>query len=129
MDSCTETTAKLCELPGGRGGRFKLPKLEELHLHLFGEGFAEAHNAAFDVEATARVFLELLRLRVISPEAMGKPTGFLDGFYAANTAPIAAIGLAVDEARKKRSKGLAGDEASEVTAASDLHAADVDFQV
>ncbi len=127
LDSCTETTAKLCELPGGRGGRFKLPKLEELHLHLFGEGFAEAHNAAFDVEATARVFLELLRLKVISPEAMGKPAGFLDGFYAANTAPIAAIGLAVDEARKKRSKGLAGDEASEVTAASDLHAADVDF--
>ena len=28
LDSCTETTAKLCELPGGRGGKFKLPKLE-----------------------------------------------------------------------------------------------------
>ena len=127
LDSCTETTAKLCELPGGRGGKFKLPKLEELHVHLFGEGFAEAHNAAFDVEATARVFLELLRLKVITPEAIGKPTGFLDGFYTANTAPIKAIGLAVDEARKKRAKGLGGEEASEVTTTSNLHAADVDF--
>ena len=27
LDSCTETTAKLCELRGGRGGKFKLPKL------------------------------------------------------------------------------------------------------
>ena len=109
LDSCTETTAKLCELPGGRGGRFKLPKLEELHVHLFGEGIAEAHNAAFDVEATARVFLELLRLKVITPEAIGKPTDFLDGFYAANTAPVKAIGLAVDEARKKRAQWLGED--------------------
>ena len=34
LDTCTERTAKLCEIPGGRGGRFKLPTLTELHLHL-----------------------------------------------------------------------------------------------
>ena len=31
LDTCTETTALLCKLPGGRGGRFKLPTLSELH--------------------------------------------------------------------------------------------------
>jgi DNA polymerase III subunit alpha len=127
LDSCTETTAKLCELPGGRGGRYKLPKLEELHRHLFGEGFAEAHNAAFDVEATARVFLELLRIKVITPEAIGKPSSFLDGFYAANTGPIASIGLAVDEARKKREKGLDQTAKKKASGNADLHAADVEF--
>jgi len=127
LDSCTETTAKLCELPGGRGGRYKLPKLEELHRHLFGEGFAEAHNAAFDVEATARVFLELLRIKVITPEAIGKPSSFLDGFYAANTGPIASIGLAVDEARRKREKGLDQKAKKKASGNADLHAADVEF--
>ncbi|MGA1029525.1 MAG: exonuclease domain-containing protein, partial [Flavobacteriaceae bacterium] len=61
VDTCTEETATLCQLPGGRGGKFKLPTLSELYLFLFRSAFAEAHNATADVEATARVFLELLR--------------------------------------------------------------------
>ena len=52
LDTCTEDTALLCQLPGGRGGKFKLPTLTELHAHLFGEPFDEAHNAGADVEAT-----------------------------------------------------------------------------
>ncbi|MAJ32243.1 MAG: DNA polymerase III subunit alpha, partial [Flavobacteriaceae bacterium] len=52
LDTCTEDTAQLCMLPGGRGGRFKLPTLTELHQHLFNQVFAEAHNATADVEAT-----------------------------------------------------------------------------
>ena len=35
LDTCTETTANLTKLPGGRGGRFKLPTLTELHEYLF----------------------------------------------------------------------------------------------
>ena len=35
LDTCTEVTAKLCQIPGGRGGRFKLPTLTELHSYLF----------------------------------------------------------------------------------------------
>ena len=27
LDTCTEVTANLCQIPGGRGGRFKLPTL------------------------------------------------------------------------------------------------------
>ena len=68
LDTCTEKTAKLCKIPGGRGGRFKLPTLTELHQHLFGKAFSEAHNATADVEATSRIFLELLRKDNLHPE-------------------------------------------------------------
>ena len=61
LDTCTEDTALLCELPGGRGGKFKLPTLSELYAFLFHDSFEEAHNATADVEATARVFIELIR--------------------------------------------------------------------
>jgi DNA polymerase-3 subunit alpha len=54
LDTCTEVTADLLKIPGGRGGRFKLPTLTELHNYLFGVPFAEAHNATADVEATTR---------------------------------------------------------------------------
>ena len=56
LDTCTEVTASLCKLPGGRGGKFKLPTLSELHKFLFDKPFNEAHNATADVEATARCF-------------------------------------------------------------------------
>ena len=129
VDSCTETTAELCQLPGGRGGRYKLPKLEELYFHLFNEGFAEAHNAAFDVEATARVFLELVRLNIITPESIGKDQDFLSRFKTANPSTIQAIGLAVEEAKKKRAEGLGKSETTNTTASKStaLHAADVEF--
>ena len=70
IDTCTEETAALCELPGGRGGKFKLPTLSELYYHLFGSRFEEAHNATADVEATSRVFLELLRQVQIHPPSL-----------------------------------------------------------
>ena len=61
LDTCTEKTALLCEIPGGRYGKFKLPTLTELHERLFNKPFGEAHNATADVEATTRCFLELIR--------------------------------------------------------------------
>ena len=69
VDTCTEETASLCQLPGGRGGKFKLPTLSELYHFLFQESFEEAHNATADVEATSRVFLELLRQDQLHPDA------------------------------------------------------------
>ena len=57
---CTmETTTEFCAIPGNYG--YKWPKLSELHYKLFGTGFAEAHNAAVDIQATARCFWELRR--------------------------------------------------------------------
>jgi DNA polymerase-3 subunit alpha len=68
VDTCTEETATLCQLPGGRGGKFKLPTLSELYHFLFQESFEEAHNATADVEATSRAFLELLRQDQLHPD-------------------------------------------------------------
>ena len=45
LDTCTEKMADYCQLPGGKGGKFKLPKLGEFHHLLFGEDFDSAHNA------------------------------------------------------------------------------------
>ena len=48
LDTCTEKTASMCQIPGGRGGKFKLPTLTELHQFLFNMPFGEAHNATSD---------------------------------------------------------------------------------
>ena len=34
LDTCTEVTASLCQLPGGRGGKFKLPTLTLSLIHI-----------------------------------------------------------------------------------------------
>ena len=44
IDTCTEETATLCQLSGGRGRKYKLPTLTELHINLFGKEFDSAHN-------------------------------------------------------------------------------------
>jgi DNA polymerase III subunit epsilon len=63
-------TTAYCALPGGYG--YKWPKLEELHLRLFGDKPGEGHDAAVDVALCARCFFELRRLGVI-------PAPTLDG--------------------------------------------------
>ena len=69
IDTCTEETANVCQIKGGPRGRFKLPTLTELYFFLFNDKFKEAHNATADVEATARVFFELIRRKLIKPTA------------------------------------------------------------
>jgi len=63
LDTCTEKTASLCKIAGGRSGKFKFPTLIELYQHLFSADFQNAHNASADVEATARSFFELVRIK------------------------------------------------------------------
>lgn len=63
-----------CALPGGRGGRFKWPSLTELHKKLFGVPFEEAHDAAYDVDATAKCFFELVRIGITMLEAVPDPS-------------------------------------------------------
>ncbi len=58
-------TKEYCQLTGGIGGRLKMPKLIELYTKLFGQPFDDAHDAAYDVDATAKAFFECLRLKVI----------------------------------------------------------------
>jgi len=93
LDTCTEVTAQLCQLPGGRGGRFKLPTLTELHQELFDEVFDEAHNATADVEATTRCFLELVRRRVFTREELDVEEGYFEKFNKINPEPILPVGL------------------------------------
>lgn len=92
LDTCTELTAELCKIPGGRGGRFKLPTLTELHEFLFQQPFAEAHNATADVEATTRCFFELLRIgEGFTTDQL--PSEYLETFQQANNSQIQLIGL------------------------------------
>ena len=93
LDTCTETTANLCQLPGGRGGRFKLPTLTELHQHLFNETFAEAHNATADVEATTRCFFELIRIQNYQASEFDLEDDYLRTFSNKNLSPFKLIGL------------------------------------
>ncbi len=60
-------STEFCAIPGGRGGKFKWPRLLELYKKLFGEEFADAHDAAYDVAANAKCYFGLLSHRVVSP--------------------------------------------------------------
>jgi DNA polymerase-3 subunit alpha len=93
LDTCSEVTAKLCQIPGGRGGNFKYPTLTELHEFLFGEPFSEAHNATADVEATTRCFLELVRLKNFTKKDLNTDEQYFDRFLDFNKAPFEPIGL------------------------------------
>jgi DNA polymerase-3 subunit alpha len=104
LDTCTEKTALLCQIPGGRGGKFKLPTLTELHKHLFGVDFAEAHNATADVEATTRCFLELIRLREYTAEQLDVDESYFQNFSEANPKPIQVIGLKHINLKKESDK-------------------------
>jgi DNA polymerase-3 subunit epsilon len=61
---CTmKSTVNFCAIPSARG--FKWPQLAELHQKLFGAKFEDAHNAAADIEATAKCFWELKKRGVL----------------------------------------------------------------
>ena len=74
IDSKEEATT-FCAIPGGKGGGFKWPNLTELHEKLFGEPFAEAHDAAYDVAATARCFFGLVARGVVARPGWPAPDG------------------------------------------------------
>ena len=62
---CTkEESTDFVKLPGSYG-KYKWPKLSELHQHLFGTGFENAHDALADVRACAKCFFDLAKKGVI----------------------------------------------------------------
>ena len=120
LDTCTEHTASLCQIPGGRGGKFKLPTLTELHEYLFGVGFNEAHNATADVEATTRCFLELVRRKEYTIEQLDVMPDYFERFSENNPQPIQMIGLkhinlkaASEKIRKQLAKTQEGEGISQ----------------
>jgi DNA polymerase III subunit alpha len=60
-------STEFCQLQGGIGGRLKMPRLVELHEKLFGKDFGDAHDASYDVAATARCFFGLVSRKVVKP--------------------------------------------------------------
>ena len=101
LDTCYEKTAILCEIPGGRGGKYKFPTLTELHSYLFLTSFADAHNATADVEATTRCFLELIRIENYSLQELEQTgTYFLD-FKKHHPSLIQPIGINHVNLKKK----------------------------
>ena len=104
LDTCTEKTALMCKIPGGRGGKFKLPTLTELHTYLFGVNFGEAHNATADVEATTRCFLELIRLKEFTKEQLDVETDYYKNFSEKNPKQIQVIGLKHINLKKESDK-------------------------
>lgn len=100
-----------CAIPGGRGGGFKYPNLSELYKKLFATEFEEAHNAAADVVATARCFLDLIRIGVIGAEKLNIEKEILRNFKDKHPIPIQAIELKF-ESNKKLSEQLATSESA-----------------
>lgn len=63
---CTKNAStNFCKIPGNYG-RYKWPKLSELHTILFGVDFEDAHDALVDVKACAKCFFELKQRNVIT---------------------------------------------------------------
>ena len=84
-----------CALPGGRGGNYKWPTLNELYFKLFNESFDAAHNASADVQATARCFFELIRLRLINAVELNINPALVEEFITNNPDVIKDVGIEV----------------------------------
>ena len=99
FDTSTETI-EFCALPGGPGGRFKMPKLNELHQKLFGKDVNDAHDAAYDVEATARCYFQLIQKGVA--KTVDK-TAVADIFYETPDLEAANFKKKTSDAARKKS--------------------------
>lgn len=96
---------EFCQLPGGPGGKLKMPRLTELHEKLFGKNFDDAHDASYDVAATARSFFGLITQGVIKPAPGLAPADI------AYEEPNLHTGNAAKREKKKR--GAYGDSPAE----------------
>ncbi|MCF8303671.1 MAG: DNA polymerase III subunit alpha [Bacteroidales bacterium] len=119
VDTMDESTDYL-KLAGGKGGGFKKPNLTELHKNLFDESFDEAHNATADVEATARCFLELVRLQVISPETIKFTSSQFRAFLEHNPGIIQPAGVDI-KPRREAGKKPSGRPETEEADESQIH--------
>ncbi len=90
---CTKVeSTEFCAIRNKSGG-LKSPTLTELHLKLFNEPFPEAHNAAADVEATSRCFLELIRVGGVNNETLRMTPQEIETFKNNNPSQIKPAGI------------------------------------
>ncbi|WP_282036017.1 DNA polymerase III subunit alpha [Saccharicrinis aurantiacus] len=90
LDTMT-SSKEFCNLK--RNGQLKNPTLTELHIKLFTVPFEEAHNAAADVEATTRCFLELVRVGALSAQLLQMTEAELETFRRVNPNTIQLVGI------------------------------------
>lgn len=95
IDTCSEKTAMFCKIPGGTHGGFRFPKLTNFYKLLFGNDFDSAHNAMADVTATARVFLELVRIGELNHDDIPENEEFFVNFKNANPETIKSADIEV----------------------------------
>ena len=113
LDTCSRSTAEVCQIPGGKGGRFKYPTLSELHQFLFVQEFGEAHNATADVEATARCFLELVRRDKFTSAELLQDQSYLQKFLQHNESPFEPVGIDHVSLKKESAAIRASGESDE----------------
>jgi len=123
IDTAQEGT-DFCALPGGVGGGFKYPKLEELYQKLFGYGFDEAHNAAADVNATAQSFWELVRLRQVKAFKLFFSEQQLDDFIAHHPEPFQPFDIRVREQVGAFKQKKQGEEAEKKESIENINFSD-----
>jgi DNA polymerase-3 subunit alpha len=110
------SSTEFCKLQGGIGGRLKMPRLVELHEILFGKDFGDAHDAAYDVAATARCFFGLIEKNVIPPF---DATPVADIIY--EEPDLEAANFTRREKKKDSGYSLSVEESSGVTSRPFIH--------
>src|SRR5690606_7077420 len=90
-----ELGTPFCQLGGGKNGRYKSPKLEELYEKLYGNRFDEAHNAAADVNATAQVFFEMIRIGIVPAQLLRITDHELQEFITGHPEPFAPFPIVI----------------------------------
>ncbi len=112
---CTKVeSTDFCALPGGKRGKFKWPNLKELYTCLFNGQFPEAHNAAYDVEATARCFFELAGKKVIKYDKMNISREEYEEFLKTHTETFSSqTGSKLSPEKKEKSTEQSVDSLSE----------------
>ncbi len=93
-----------------KNGRPKWPTLTELHTKLFGVPFEEAHNAAADVEATTRCFLELVRVGGISQQRLQMSDAEIQAFKESNPDIIQPAGVEFESFKTDELAGISIEE-------------------
>lgn len=122
-----EVSTDFCAIPGGRGGKFKWPKLSELYFKLFQSDFDAAHNASADVQATARCFMELLRIGVIDSKMVGLSEETVQAFRDSHPEPMEDIGLEVDSYHEEKETEESTQERDSIEETAENATTDIPF--
>lgn len=125
---CTmESSTLFCALPGGKGGKYKWPNLTELHNKLFEEDFQEAHNASADVAATARCFLELIRLGIYDKKNLNISDDELNTFQKINSEVIKPVNIEIISNFSKNKTDVLPDTNEEIIDKNEKSSEEVPF--